>query len=245
MTDQYVVAIPLPGSLSFQDLYREQRLPEAREQPFGVKPSQLVYLRFGLPEKPSSPLGVDFARPELDQPATRFATREEAERTVRETIAKGKVTAETGGDPGATLQLQFAVIQTVQEMDADANTARELEQAKIRARAEQADQKVEQAKREADKIRAQLSEAPQAPIPTAAGGWVRHAGGEQGIQERHRADGTTTYRKRATVAGKTLTSPSYDTLEAAIAWEPENLREPNPPERTRPMTDAEIASIGG
>ena len=243
MTDQYVVAIPLPGSLSFQDLYREQRLPESREQPFGVKLAPLVYLRFGLSEKPSSPLGVDFARPELDQPATVFESREEAERTVRETIAKGKVTAETGGDSGLCLQLQFAVVQTVQEMDADADTAHEMEQAKIRARAEKADQKVEHARREADQIRAQLSESLQASIPTAAGGWVRHAGGEQGIQERHRADGTTTYRKRATVAGKTLTSPSYETLEEAVTWEPENVRQPNPPERTRPMTDAEIAAI--
>jgi multidrug resistance efflux pump len=78
----------------------------------------------------------------------------------------------------------------------------ELDQAALAAKVEKADSKVEQAKREADKIRAQLSDAPQTSIPTATGGWVRHAGAEPGIQEHHRADGTTTYRKRATVAGK-------------------------------------------
>jgi hypothetical protein len=112
------------------------------------------------------------------------------------------------------LHLQHASVVTVAEMNRDRDVKHELDQAALAAKVEKADEKVEQARKEAAKIRAELSDAPAIPVPTV-GGWVRHAGGEAGIQERSTADGKTAFRKRATHLGKTVVSPSLPTLEQA------------------------------
>ena len=67
-----------------------------------------------------------------------------------------------------------------------------------------------------DRIAAELKDAKVDISPS--GEWVRHDA-EAGIQQRGKRDGSIVYRRRTTVAGKTA-SPSYPTLEEAVAWEP-------------------------
>lgn len=232
--DGFVVRVPTPGHLTYQQTYNEQRLPTVKDQPFDDKVQSVQYIVF---DRPNTPNGVDFSipaghmpeNPEWSRPPTIFETRGEAEIKVRKTIARSRVRAEAGERPGLALHLKYAQVITLAEMNADDDVRHDIEQAKLTVQADTADRKVKEAQKDAEKIREQL-----AAKPTSS--WSAHPVGG-GVNHRVNAAGDVIFSRRRTVDGKPR-PVEFATLNEALAWQPDKL-----PERSRTLTDDEIESI--
>ncbi len=149
-----------------------------------------------------------------------FASEQEARDAVRalqnRNAARAKI--ERGLNAGVANGLGGAHYLPHADLVAQADEESKLREEKIKARLALAEERAAKQQAEADKIRAELPDAPKM-VDTPSGEWVRHSEAT-GIQQRGKRDGSIVYRRRTTVAGKTLTSPSCPTLEEAVAREP-------------------------